>query len=347
MTNSFPYMKKLTLLILLSILSHSFACNCGSDSTGINLTPADNYPRWLKNDDYHTSQTSGITRIKESDDGTQQFLLADDIGKIHRFFINEDTVFSFSEIKFGTEATDYLADFPKLDFEEIFFDKYTGNVYLSIEGNEENHLAFHGIYRLKFFDDDICEDSVIALEKLDFEPKETFFENLRWNIGYEGFTADENFFYLGLENVQTPDGEFTDSTVIRIADKATFKIVKEISTSVLGIATICGLYSDENYSLWGIDRNQRKVFKLKFDEYFNISEISFIEIKTVVPGYNNFEYVGSLESITMGSGNSLFLVDDPWHTYFIPTDEILNQLDNSTINNFNNFIPVIYKFDID
>jgi hypothetical protein len=107
---------------------------------------------------------------------------------------------------------------------------------------------------------------------------------------------------------------------------------------------VCGLYSDENYSLWGIDRNQRKIFRLKFDEYFNIVNKKYYEIKTVVPRYNQFEYVGSLESITVDNNGFLFLVDDPWHTFFIPPVEILNQLDTKTIRNFKNFIPVIYKF---
>ena len=345
MINSSPTKLKLIILLFLVLLVSSFAFY--GDTGCEKLIQADYYPRWLKNDSYLTSQTSGITFVNKSADGIQQFLLADDIGKIHRFFISNDTVFNFSEIKFSSQASSFLSEFPKLDFEEIFYDRYTGDVYITIEGNEENHLLFHGVYKLIFANNDISQDSVISLKKLEFHPKEKFYAYLRWNTGYEGFTADENYFYLGLENIQTPDGQFTDSTVIRIADKSTLEIVKEVSTNGLGLSTICGLYSNEDYSLWGIDRNRKKVFKLNFDEYFNITEKNFFDVKTVVPGYNNFEYVGSLESITFVSENTIFLVDDPWHTYFIPPDEILNQLDNSTINNFENFIPVIYKYIIE
>lgn len=345
MLNSFQTKLKIIFLLIISFLTSFFIFKANRVSEG--LIPADGYPRWLMNSSYSTSQTSGITFIDESEAGVQQFLLADDIGKIHRFFISEDTVFSFSEIKFGEQAISFLSTFPKQDFEEIFFDRQTGEVYISIEGNEENFLLYHGIFKCKFLNDDITQDSIVGFQKLEFQPKELFESNLRWNVGYEGFTADENYFYLGLENIQTSDGQFTDSTVIRIADKYTLDIIKEISTNDLGLSTICGLYSNENYSLWGIDRNQKKVFKLKFDEYFNVIEKKIFNIKTVVPGYNNFEYVGSLESITFVSDNTIFLVDDPWHTYFIPPDEILNQLDNSTLNNFRNFIPVIYKFIID
>lgn len=321
-------------------------CSCRQNSPELKISGAEYYPRWLMNDIYHTDQTSGIAFLTESDDGVLQFLLADDIGKIHRFFISRDTIFSFSEIKFGSEVIENFADFPKLDFEEIFFDKYSGEVFLSLEGNGENHLLYHGIYKLKFKNSDIYQDSVLSFEKLIFQPQEMFNANLNPNIGYEGFTADENYFYLGLENVQTADGNFSEHTMLRIADKKTFKIIKEISTDSIGITTICGLYSDENYSLWGIDRNNKIVFKLVLDEYFSVTEKSFFEVKTVIPRYNNFEYVGSPESVTIASDKFLFMPDDPWHKFFIPPDEILNQVDTATANNFNNFIPIIYKFEI-
>ena len=345
MTNSFYYRFTMVLILIIFLSGLNYCNGTGSDSILIN--PAENYPRWLLSGGYNTSQTSGITFLNESDDGTLQFLLADDIGKIHRFFVKDDTVFSFSEIKFSQKVIDYFSSFPKLDFEEIFYDKYSGDVYLTIEGNGEEYLSFHGIYELEFNNNDVFQDSIIGIVKLDFKPTEIFYKDLRQNIGYEGFTADENYFYLGLENVQTGDGNFSNHTIIRIADKKSRLIVKEISTENLEIATICGLYSDENYSIWGIDRNNKKVFKLNFDEYFSVTEIKIFDVKTVIPGYNSFEYVGSLESITIAETKFLFLVDDPWQTYFIPPDEILNQLNQSSINNFKKFIPVIYKFIIE
>lgn len=317
------------------------------DSSGLKIISADGYPGWLKNNYYRTSQTSGITFIRENQDGSLEFLLADDVGKIHRMFIQNDTLFTFSEIKFSSQVVNYLSDFPKLDFEEIFYDRFTGEVYLTIEGNGENHLSYHGIYRLQFKDDNIFQDSVMFLEKLLFKPAEIFFNNLLPNIGYEGFTADENYFYLGLENEQTSQGDFSQQTLLRIADKHSLKIVKEISTENFNISTICGLYSDENFSLWGIDRNYKKVFKLLFDEYFNIVDLIFFKIETVIPRYNQFKYIGSLESITAVAEKFLFLVDDPWLKYFIPPTEISEKLDSGTVNNFNQYLPVIYKFIIE
>jgi hypothetical protein len=318
----------------------------GRESAELKIHQSENYPRWLMNNGYQTSQTSGITFLRQIEDGSLEFLLADDVGKIHRLSIKDDTLFNFSEIKFSDDVISYLSGFPKPDFEEIFYDKYTEEVYLTIEGNGQYHLQYHGIYRLKFFDDDIFCDSVVAFEKLLFKPQEAFNSFLTPNVGYEAFTADENFFYLGLENVLTSQGEFSDHTLIRVADKKSLTIIKEISTENLDISTICGLYSDKNFSIWGVDRNHRKVFKLLFDEYFKVVDLSIFEIKTVIPGYNHFDYIGSLESITVASEKFLFLVDDPWHTYFIPPNDILEKLDSSTAVNFRNFIPVIYKFDI-
>jgi hypothetical protein len=345
MINSFLLMRSIRLSLIIS--SVLLIIPLAQDSSGVKIHPANNYPRWLMNDMYHTNQTSGMTFLRERDDGTMEFLLADDIGKIHRLIVQNDTLFSFSEIKFSDEIMGFVAEFPKPDFEEICYDRYTGEVYLAIEGNGYNHLFFHGIYKLKFKDNNVFQDSIVALEKLVFHPEEKFLENLAPNTGYEGFTADENYFYLGLENELTVEGAFSTRTVIRIADKTSLTIVKEISTENLNISTICGLYSDENYSLWGIDRNHRKVFNLLLDRYFNIVDLTFTSIQTVIPKYNQLEYVGSLESICIVSEKFLFLVDDPWPKFFIPPNEILDKLDQNTINNFKNFIPIIHKFVIE
>jgi hypothetical protein len=345
MSKSFSLLCSATLLLTISSAILVFPSD--QDSSGLKIHPSESYPRWLKNDRYRTSQTSGITFLRLTKDCSQEFLLADDIGKIHRLFIQDDTLFSFSEIKFSNEIIDYLSDFPKIDFEEIFYDRFTDDVYLTIEGNGENHLIYHGIYKLKFIDNDIFQDSIVAMEKLVFRPQEKFLENLAPNIGYEGFASDENYFYLGLENSLTAEGVFSGHTIIRIVNKDSLEIVKEISTENLDISTVCGLYSDENFSLWGIDRNHRQIFKLLFDEYFNITGLTFFKIKTVVPENNQFEYVGSLESISIVNNKFLFLVDDPWSTFFVPPNEILDKLNENIVNNFKNFIPVIYKFEIE
>ncbi|MBK9098306.1 MAG: hypothetical protein IPM14_09385 [bacterium] len=346
MKNSFVVITAPILILISASFILFFSISSDGNSKQLEIHPAEYYPRWLKNNEYKTSQTSGITLISERDD-EKEFLLADDVGKIHRFRIKQDTLFSFSEIKFSDQANEMLANYPKWDFEEIFYDRYTGEVYLTIEGNGNEHLKYHNICKLKFLNNDILRDTIVTLEIVQFTPENVFNNKLQPNVGYEGLTSDENYFYLGLENDQMSPGEFSDHTLIKIADKNSLTIVKEISTDTLNISTVCGLYSDENYSLLGIDRNHRKVFKLLLDEYFNIIDLDFFEMKTVIPSYDSLEYVGSLESITITSEKFLFLVDDPWHTFFIPPNEILKDLDEMTVNNFKNFIPIIHKFEIE
>ena len=86
-------------------------------------------------DSIHSDQTSGITFIKSTSQNKKIFLIADDIGKIYHFKIQNDTIFTFEPVHFSPQVIAYLDTFPKADFEEIVYDKYTGNVYLSIEGN--------------------------------------------------------------------------------------------------------------------------------------------------------------------------------------------------------------------
>ena len=94
------------ILLLIIIILNSLIFPSDSDSLEICIKLAKNFPRWLMDDSYQTSQTSGITFLRKLTDGTKEFLLADDIGKIHRFFITNDTVFTFEEIHFRNEVID-------------------------------------------------------------------------------------------------------------------------------------------------------------------------------------------------------------------------------------------------
>lgn len=329
---------------LLTLLSFLLLWNCASDKEDEvwEVVEVDNYPRWLKTEYYRTEQTSGITFLGTNSKGEKSFLLADDIGKIHRLDITADTIFKFTAIQFSKEASIIFKDYPKLDFEEIYFDKYTGEVFLSVEGNEEKYLEQNAIFRVHFKNNNVFENEIVNFEKVVFNPQETFNEYIGKNIGYEGFTSDSKFFYIGLEGRLSNEG-FADSTIIYIAEKETKNIVKVISTKKINIHTICGLYSDEDYSLWGIDRNNRKLFHISFDSGFNIKNVKYRELKTYIPGYRNYSYTASLEGITL-DGENIYLVDDPWYKFFIPSEEILKNLDEETVLNFNDFIPVIYRY---
>jgi hypothetical protein len=157
--------------------------------------------------------------------------------------------------------------------------------------------------------------------------------------------VDDNYFYLGLEGF-TKNKIFADSTVLFIADKNSGRIIRQINTGTLGIHTICGLYSDENNSLYGVDRNNKTLFHLKLDHNLNIVNAARTKIETNIPNYNSFDYVASIESITMDSLKNIYMVDDPWKKYFIPAKEILSRLDSLTVSQFRNFIPVIFKYSL-
>lgn len=297
------------------------------------------YPQWLKSGEYHTDQTSGIAFLGYKS-GKKYFLLADDIGALHKFVILDDCVFMFYPIHFSDYVNEYFKDYPKIDFEEIVYDRYEEKFYVSVEGHTENHKEYTGIFELVFND---ALDTVISVTKINFEPEELFLKYTAWNIGYEGLTVDSKYFYLGLEGFLRGKA-FSDSSVIFIADKNSKEIIKEISTSNLGIGSITGMYSDEDYSVWILDRNNLKIFHLKFDEDLNVKNLISFNFEPVIPNHKHLNYVGSYEAITIDNDGYLYIVDDPWRQFFVPPDNILEQLDEKTIKNFKDNIPIIDRF---
>lgn len=301
----------------------------------------ESFPKWLKSCDYLTDQTSGITFIGE--DGIwKKFIICDDIGKLHHLRINSKNDLKLSPIYFSESVQSYLATFPKLDFEEIVYDKYENKFYLSIEGNTEDYEKFVGIYLLQFNSN---MDSVLRIEKLQFKPIEKFLQFTAWNIGYEGVAVDSNYFYLGLEGFQ-PKNVFTDSAIIFIYDKKSKELVGEINTKVFGIGSITGLFSKNSNEVWGIDRNNRKIFFFKLDEQLNISFFQSVKFEPVIPEYKNLNYIGSYESIVIDNDDNLYIIDDPWGKFFVPPDDIISKLDAETIKYFKSFLPIIDKFKV-
>jgi hypothetical protein len=305
------------------------------------------YPRWLKTDNYRTNQTSGITFISEDVSGNDEFILIDDIGKLHRLQILQDTIFKFTPIHFNEEVTNYLETFPKIDFEEIAYDKFTGEVYVSIEGNGVDFIRYNGIYKLEFKDKNIHNNLITGIKKLEINPEEILIKYVHENIGYEGLAISKKYLYLGLEGILNEVNSFSGNTLVLVVDKSSLKILKEIYTGDFNIVSVCGLYAESDSRLWGIDRNNRTLFTLYLDDSLNITSHKLMKLKTVVPFYNEFEYTGSLESITMNRRKNIFLVDDPWHSQFVPDSTILLKLDEVTVKNYKEFVPIIYKFNIE
>ncbi len=336
------YIRQIIRYLFLFCLSvAAFSCSTKTKIGELNLQIDSHYPRWMKSGSFHSDQTSGIAFINNKN-GIKNFLLADDIGKIRILSIAKDTLFSFQQIVFSDSLKGYLKIFPKADFEEITFDKYTGNLYVSIEGDGKNFKNLVGIYKMNFNNNDIFSDTLLSIQKLKIKPESLFLKYVKNNIGYEGLAADKNYLYLGLEGF-VEDGIYADSTVIFVVDKKSLKIIKEINTKNLGIHTACGLYSDKDYSLYGIDRNNKKIFHLDLDKDLNVMEAKLFKMTTTIPNYK-YEYVAAPESITMDDEHNLYLTDDPFKQFFVPSDEILSKLDTNTVNNFKEYIPVIFKY---
>lgn len=342
-------MKKITLLIFIVLV--------GNSAPQIVLEQSEHFPRWMKNGDTRTDQTSAITFIGKTKKNDLSFLIADDIGDIYRFNIKDETHFAFEKIEFSQSVKSFFNQLSKKDFEEIFYDKHTGKVYLSIEGNsyysnlpgkKEDYLSMLdavGIYELSFEKNLFSSNKVYKIKKLKIKPEEEFYKYIGNNFGFEGAAVDEYYFYFGFEGFAQGKESF-DSALIYIVDKKNLTIKQKIFTSSLQIQSICGLYSDENFSLWGIDRNKREVFVLKFDKKLNVIETNKFQLRSPIPGYNDLEYVMALESITMDDDKNIYMIDDPWKKFFIPFSVVMDKLDDKTKNNFEEFIPVIHKYKI-
>ncbi len=330
------------LFIVIILLA---GCSVNTQNNKLDLQKDNNYPRWLKTGNYSTDQTSSINFIGSVNNNTKEFLLADDIGKLHHFNITNDTIFQFSDIYLTPTVQAYLDSFPKKDFEEFVYDKYTNNVYLSIEGNGKNFKNFVGIYNVKFNNNDVFNDTISLIKKINIEPINLFLKYTDNNIGYEGVAVDSNYLYLGLEGFQEK-GIFADSTLLFIVDKHNYKIIKQINTKPLGIHTICGLYSDKNNSIYGIDRNNKTAFHFNLNSNLEIQNLSLCKLESPIPNYPQYDYVASLEGVSLDDSGNIYFVDDPWKTYFVPSQEILSKLDPETIGNFKKFVPVIFKYHI-
>jgi len=333
--------KPLSVLFAFLIIS----CTGTGHHTNIKLEKASFYPRWLSSDTVNADQTSGITFLKEINKDDKYFLLADDSGSLLRLKISADTIFTINSLVFSGNFQTYIDSFHRADFEEIVYTPKKNEVYVSIEGHDPHPERQAGIYRIYFKNDDVLSDTLVDIKKINITPADLFQKYVRDNIGYEGLAADDNYFYLGLEGFSS-HGIFGDSTILFIAGKNSGRIIKQINTRQLGIHTICGLYSDENYSVYGVDRNNKTFFHLKFDDDLNIIDTFLVKIETNIPNYHSFDYVASIESITMDPQKYFYLVDDPWKTFFIPSPGIMNQLDSVTVNRFRNFVPVIYKYSL-
>ncbi|MDP2301225.1 MAG: hypothetical protein Q8N03_02225 [Ignavibacteria bacterium] len=332
--------KQLTNLIIFTLLSIVHL----NGQIDAKLVQQPHSPQWIKVGDKYSDQTSGICFIEAKRD-QRIFLLADDTGAIHRMVYKNNKIVELTTYSYSKKAKKYLEGFSKKDFEEIAFDRSTGDVYLSIEGNEPFPKSTTKIVKVKFKNNSIYQNSIIDFEELKIQPQDLFEKYLENNVAYEGLAVDNNYIYLGLEGFQTNGFFFSDSTLIHIVDKKSLNIIKTISTKKFGIGTICGLHKQDNL-LWGVDRNGFNIFSLKFDENLDIIDWKLFPFQSKIPNTINMSYIAAIESITIDDEENAYIIDDPWKRFYIPSEEIQKKLNDSEVANFKKFIPIIYNYKI-
>lgn len=301
------------------------------------------FPVWLKDKDTRTDQTSGITFISASN-SSKTFLVCDDIGDIYRLKLS-GTIVNLEKIKFSKDAENFLRSFIKPDFEEIVFDRDFNEVLVSIEGNGLNFRNEAGIYKLVFENNDITKSEITSIEKINFKDWKIISKYIEPNIGFEGFAVSKNRYFLGLEGFQFGNF-FLDSTILYVVDKISRKVIREISTSDLKIHTITGLYAINDFHILGIDRNNQNIFEILFNQDYSIKECKLHKMDLPVPKLKNHKYTASIESISLDNENYVYVVDDPWRKFYVPSNEILRKLPQEDRRNYKDFIPLLFKFKI-
>lgn len=317
------------------------------------IKTADNYPIWMKDSSGNrTDQTSGLFFTGEKD-GKKMFISCDDIGKINRISVDESKnppQFEFTEIKFSEQVSTLFGKFKKRDMEDIYFDSLNNIILLAIEGHEyssydpEIYRKKEGIYELTFNNDILSFDSVLTIKRL--KMPEAVYAHTYDNIGFEGFSETENYFFLGLENYQTKTNDFSDSTIIYIVNRKTNELAKTIGTSDLKISSVCGLYSDGDRSLFGIDRNRRSMFHILFDNEFNVINCVIKPLDLSTPGHPEINDILGFapESITFDKENNIYVSIDPWKEIYKPDIAQRKRLSQEELDNFYSFVPIMYKF---
>jgi hypothetical protein len=320
--------------------------------TDPDLQAIDNYPVWLRDiSGNQTNQTSGFSYIGEKN-GIKNFISCDDIGKVNRVEVTESgsaPVVKITPIEYSDRVKELFAKFKKTDMEEIMYDRHSDRILLSIEGHEYSsndpmiYRKKEGIYEITFNKDIYTFDTLLTIRRLTLP--EEIYAHTHDNIGFEGFSATDNFFYIGLENFQKVNDQFTDSTYLYVINRKSSEC-KTISTRELGITSISGLYAQDDRILFGIDRNMRIMFRIEFDEIHNVVNVDKRLLDLNVPGHKDMSNIAGIapESITMDDAGAFYVAIDPWLLFYKPDLAQKKMLSDEEQFNFKKEVPILYKY---
>lgn len=321
------------------------------------IEPIHGYPIWMKDSSgYYSKQTSGLFFIGRQDK-KKFFLSANDNGRIDRISIDESYFppkFAIETLHFEFNSTaKYFQTLTKLDFEDIVYDKVTNKIFVSIEGNYGyNDLAPPQLTTFKKTEQ-ICElsfnktiidcDTLKNVSKL-FLP-EKIFQYTNDNIGFEGMAITDRYLYLGLENITDTNIQFSDSTYLYIVDRKTNN-VKTISTRKFGIRSITGLCAQGDYTLYGTDREAKKIFCITFEPDFSIKKVMTKSYDLPMPLHPDIsmDKMAGVEAIAIDDEGFIYTDIDPWSDLYTPKFTPKNFLNDEEKLNITKLIPVIYKY---
>lgn len=314
----------------------------------------DNYPIWMIDKNGHqTNQTSGICYLGISKtNGLKQFAVADDDGHIERIMIDEKQnppAITIIPVVLADTVEKFFKDFIKKDFEEISYNKKSERLYITVEGfaqqwKTRDFKLYEGVYEMTYDKDYYNFDTILTVKKLPMP--DTVFQYTQANCAFEGLGVTDNNFFLGLENIQTPQGSFTDSTLIYVVNRKNFNDIHYLMLKQYKIVTVCGLYAKDDQNLYGVDRSSRNMFHITLDTNFNITDVKLIAMDLPIPGHPDIDggITFPIESITMDENGRFYCTEDPWEDYYKPDPLDKKKLTVEELEHFKKFTPVLFKF---
>jgi hypothetical protein len=173
---------------------------------------------------------------------------------------------------------------------------------------------------------------------------EVIYKYTNENVGFEGMTITDNFFYIGLENISDLTAQFSDSTYLYVVDRKTSD-VKIISSKLFDAYSVTALCAVDDYTLYGIDRDSKKIFYIKFNSDFSIKETESKPIELSLPTHPDIsiDLVAGAEAIAIDNDGNIYMDIDPWSDLYRP-QFVAGTLTEEEKNNLTKLVPILYKF---
>ncbi len=320
----------------------------------IKIDPLSGYPVWMIGPSgLYSQQTSGLFYLGREGD-KKFFLSANDNGRIDRISVDDSFIppkFDVQILNFEVSSTaKFFQPFAKMDFEDIVYDKVSNKILVSMEGNSDyappykiSYQASEGIYELSFNKTILDCDTLKNVRKLPMP--EEIFKYTNDNVAFEGMGITDNYFYMGLENITDINSQFSDSTYLYIIDRKTNNL-KTISSKLFGVRSITGLCAKDDYTLYGTDRESKKIFWIKFNSDFSIRDFKSKPYDLPMPNHSDIslDKMAGVEAIALDNEGYIYTDVDPWSDLYKPQFTPKNFLSEEEKNNLNKLIPVLYKY---